>query len=94
MEWLRQGWHKEQWIALVVGLVAGVALVLVGRSGWAEFGAVMCAVGLRWAIWQIPPTGRSRAVGTPPDAWSRLGQLAVAALLITLVLEIALTPLR
>lgn len=94
MGWLTQGWDKEHVIALCVGLAAGIALVLMDKGGLAEFGAVLASVGLRWAIWQIPPPGRSRAVGTPPDGLSRLGQLAVAVLLITLVIEIATSPFR
>ena len=94
MDWLTRGWDKDQVIALCVGLAAGITLVLLNKGGLAEFGAVIAAVGLRWAIWQIPPPGRSRAVGTPPDGLSRLGRLAVTVLLVTLVLEIAMSPLH
>lgn len=94
MDWLTRGWDREHWIALSVGLAAGIALVTLGKGGLAEIGSVLSAVILRWGMWQIPPPGRSRAAGTPPDALSRLVQLAVAALLITLVLEIATSPLR
>ncbi len=94
MDWLRRGWDREHWIALGVGLAAGIVLVLLGKGGLAEVGAVLSAVVLRWAIWQIPPPGRSRAPGTPPNGLSRLGQLAVTALIVTLMLEIALSPLN
>ena len=94
MDWLTRGWDKEHVIALCVGLAAGITLVLLDKGGLAEFGAVLTSVGLRWAIWQIPPPGRSRVVGTPPGGLSRLGQLAVTVLLITLFIEIATSPLR
>ena len=94
MDWLTRGWDREHWIALGVGLAAGIALVTLGKGGLAEIGAVLSAVILRWGLWQIPPPGRSRAARTPPDGLSRLAQLAVAALLITLALEIAMSPLR
>lgn len=92
MDWLLRGWDREQVIALCVGLAAGGALVALGKLGLAEFGAVFAAVTLRWAMWQIPPPGRSRAAGSPSDARSRLAQLAVAVLLVTLMLEVALAP--
>jgi hypothetical protein len=94
MDWLTRGWDREHWIALGVGLAAGIALVTLGKVGLAEIGSVMSAVMLRWGMWQIPPPGRSRAAGTPPDGLSRLGQLAVAVLLVTLVLDIATSPLH
>ncbi len=94
MDWLTGGWDREHVIALCVGLAAGTALVLQGFGGLAEFGAVIASVGLRWAIWQVPPPGRSRAVGTPPGGLSRLGQLAVAVLLITLAVEIVVSFFR
>lgn len=94
MHWLTRGWDLEHRVALCVGLAAGIALVLLGKGGLAEFGAVFAAVVLRWAIWQIPPPGRSRAVGTPADGGSRLLQLAVAVLLVTLVVEIATSGLH
>jgi hypothetical protein len=94
MHWLLGGWDREQIIALCVGLAAGGALVMLGKLGLAEFGAVFAAVTLRWAMWQIPPPGRSRAAGTPPDALSRLTQLSVTVLLVTLTLEVILTPAR
>ncbi len=88
VDWLRRGWDQGHWVAACVGVAAGVALALMDASGLAEAGAVFAAVGMRWGMWQIPPTGRSRAAGTPPDGVSRLGQLAVAVLLITLTVEI------
>jgi hypothetical protein len=94
MDWLRRGWDREHWIALGVGLAAGITLVTLGKGGLAEIGSVLSAVMLRWGLWQIPPPGRSRAAGTPPDGLSRLGQLAVAALLVTLVLDIVTSPLH
>jgi hypothetical protein len=92
MHWLTRGWDRDHWVALCVGLAAGIALVILGIAGVAEIGAVGSAVLLRWAMWQIPPPGRSRAAGTPADAFSRLAQIAVAVLLVTLVLEIVLAP--
>mgnify|MGYP003430308776 CR=1 FL=1 len=94
MDWLLHGWDRQQVIAFCVGLVAGIALVLLGAVGLAEFGAVFAAVTLRWALWQIPPPGRSRASSAPPDALSQLGRLAVALLLVTLTLELVLAPLH
>jgi hypothetical protein len=94
VEWLIRGWDGPHLIALAVGLAAGVTLVAIGFSGYAEFSGALCAVSVRWAMWQIPPAGRSRASGTPPGAWSRLGQLAVTVLLVTLTLEVVLAPLR
>jgi len=94
MDWLTRGWDREHSIALGVGLAAGIALVTIGMGGLAEIGSVLSAVTLRWGLWQIPPPGRSRAAGTPPDGLSRLGQLAVAALLVTLMLDIATSPLH
>lgn len=92
MDWLTSGWDREHWVALAVGLAAGIALVVLGKGGLAEIGAVFAAVTLRWAIWQIPPPGRSRAMGTPPDGFSRLMQIAVAVLLVTLFFEIVTAP--
>ena len=94
MDWLKRGWDRDHWVALGVGLAAGIALVLLGKGGLAELGAVFSAVVVRWAMWQIPPPGRSRASRAPSDAASRLGQLAVAVLLVTLALEIAWSPLH
>lgn len=94
MDWLTRGWDREHWVALVVGLAAGIALVLLGTGGLAELGAVLTAVVLRWGLWQIPPPGKARRAAAPSDAFSRLMQLAVAVLLVTLVLEIVISPLR
>jgi hypothetical protein len=79
-------------VAAAAGLVAGLALVILGFSGLAELGGVSSAVGVRWSLWQIPPPGRSKAPGTPPNGWSRLGQLAVAVLLVILALEVVVAP--
>jgi hypothetical protein len=89
-----RGWRGPQLTALAVGLAAGVTLVIFRFSGYAELAGTSCAVLARWAMWQIPPPGRSRSPGRPPDGLSQLGQLAVAVLLVTLALEVALAPLR
>ncbi|MDX6647401.1 MAG: hypothetical protein QOK40_3128 [Miltoncostaeaceae bacterium] len=94
MEWLLRGWDTPQILALAVGLGAGITLVVFGLSGYAELAGTACAVIARWAMWQIPPPGRSAAPGRPPDGLSRLGQLAVTVLLVTLSLEVVLAPLR
>lgn len=94
MNWLTHDWDQTQWTAFGVGVAAGVLLVVLGFSGLAELGAVGVALTLRWAIWQIPPPGRSRAGGTPPDAGSRLLQLLVSVLLVLFVAEIVFAPLR
>ena len=88
MDWLTKGWDQGHYISAAVGLVAGVVLVLLGFGGLAELSAPLLSVIARWSMWQIPPPGRSRAQGTPPDGVSRLVQLAVAVLLFTLVLEV------
>lgn len=94
MDWLTHDWDQTQWTAFGVGIAAGLVLVVLGFSGLAEVGAVGAALALRWAIWQIPPPGRSRARGTPPDAGSRLLQLLVAVLLVLFVAEIVVAPIR
>lgn len=94
MGWLTQGWDQGHWVACGVGVAAGVALAILGASGLAELGGVLVTVLMRWSMWQIPPPGRSRAAGTPPDALSRLTQLAVVVLLVVLTLELATAPLR
>lgn len=94
MEWLTRGWDQGHWVAVGVGLAAGVALAVLGMSGLAELGAVAVALMMRWGLWQIPPPGRSKAPGTPPDAGSRLLQLAVVVLVVTLVIEIVMSPLN
>lgn len=94
MEWLTREWDQGHWVAGCVGVAVGVSLVLLGVSGLAEVGGVLVSLLMRWAMWQIPSPGRSRAEGAPPDAVSRLGQLAVTVLLIVLVLELATSPLH
>ena len=94
MEWLTKGWDQGHWVAVGAGLAAGVALAVLGMSGLAELGTVAVALMMRWGLWQIPPAGRSKALGTPPDAGSRLLQLAVVVLLVTLVIEIVMSPLN
>lgn len=94
MDWLSRGWDQAQWIATGVGLCAGVVLVVLGFSGLAELAAAGIAICLRWALWQIPPPGRSRATGTPRDGFSHVGRVAVVVLLVTLTLEIIATPFR
>lgn len=94
MEWLTRGWDQGQRVAVGVGLAAGVVLAALGMSGLAEIGAVSVALMMRWALWQIPPPGRSKAPGSPADSGSRLMQLAVVVLLVTLVIEIVLSPLN
>lgn len=94
MDWLTRGWDQAQWTAFGAGLAAAVALVVLGFSGLAELGGVLVSAGMRWAMWQIPPPGRSRATGAPSDATSRLAQVAVAVLLVTLAVEIGAAPFR
>jgi hypothetical protein len=94
VEWLLRGWDGPQIIALGVGLAAGITLVTIRFGGYAELVGVACAVLVRWAMWQIPPPGRSKAPGRPPEGWSRLAQLAVTVLLVTLSVEAVLAPLR
>ena len=94
MEWLTKGWDQGHRVAVAVGLAAGVALAVLGMSGLAELGAVLVSLMMRWGLWQIPPPGRSRAPGSPSDAGSRLAQLAVVVLLVTLVIEIVMSPLH
>ena len=94
MEWLIRGWDQPHYLCAAVGVVASLALVLLGWTGLAVVGGPAVAVCARWAIWQIPPPGRSRAEGTPPDGWSRLAQLAVAVLLVTLVVAVVDAPFR
>ena len=93
MEWLTKGWDQGHWVAVAVGLAVGMALAVLGMSGLAEVGAVGVALMTRWALWQIPPPGRSRASGSPSDSGSRLARLAVVVLLVTLVIEIVMAPL-
>jgi hypothetical protein len=92
VEWLTRGWDQGQRVAVGVGLAAGVVLALLGMSGLAEIGAVSAALMLRWGLWQIPPPGRSKAPGSPDDAGTKLVQLAVVVLLVTLVIEIVVSP--
>jgi len=94
VEWLTRGWDQGQWVAVGVGIAVGVALTALGMSGLAEVGAVGVALMMRWALWQIPPPGRSKAPGSPADSGSRLMQLAVVVLLVTLVIEIVLAPVN
>lgn len=94
MEWLTKGWDQGHWVAATVGLAVGVALAVLGFAGLAEVGAVLVALVTRWGLWQIPPAGRSKAQGPPSDFASRLGQLAVVVLLVTLVIEIVTSPLH
>ena len=94
MDWLSRGWDQAQWIATAVGVCAGTALVVLGFPGLALIGATGIAMCLRWALWQIPPPGRSRAEGTPSDAMSHIGRVAVVVLLVTLTLAILVSPLE
>jgi len=94
VEWLTRGWDQAHYLSAAVGVAAALALVLLGWSELAVVGAPLVSVGSRWAIWQIPPPGRSRAPGTPPDGWSRLAQLAVAVLIFTLVVAVLVSPFR
>ena len=94
MEWLTRGWDQGHRVAVGVGLAVGVALAALGMSGLAEIGAVSVALMMRWALWQIPPPGRSKAPGSPDDSGSRLMQLAVVVLLVTLVIEIVMSPVN
>ena len=87
-------WDQQQWIAAAVGWVTGIALLVMGQAGIAEVGALLAALVLRWAMWQIPPPGRSAAVGAPADSASRLGQLAVAVILVVLTLDLLTAPLH
>jgi len=94
VEWLLRGWDAPQIMALAAGLAAGIILVIFRFSGYAELAGAACAVLARWAMWQIPPPGRSKAPGRPPEGVSKLGQLAVTVLLVSLTLEVVLAPLR
>jgi hypothetical protein len=94
VDWLTRGWDQAHYVSAAVGAAAALALVLLGWSELAVVGAPLVSVGARWAFWQIPPPGRSRAPGTPPDGWSRLGQLAVAVLIFTLVATLVAVPFR
>ena len=89
MEWLIRGWDLGGVLAAAAGMVAGVVLVVWGQSGFGEVAAVLVAISALWARWQIPPPGRSRAPGSPPDAWTRVGRLVVAVLLVVLVADVA-----
>lgn len=94
MGWVTRDWDDKQWTSFGVGIAAGIALVVLGFSGLAEVGAVGAALMLRWAIWQIPPPGRSKAEGTPSNAGERMMQLFVAVLLVLFAVEIVAAPLR
>jgi hypothetical protein len=94
VEWLTRGWDQGHKVAVGVGIAVGVALAALGMSGLAEIGAVSVALMMRWALWQIPPPGRSKAPGSPADSGSRLMQLAVVVLLVTLVIEIVMSPVN
>ena len=94
MEWLTRGWDREHFICTTVGVAAGVCLVLLRARGLAEVGSLLVAVCSRWAMWQIPPPGRSRAPGMPADGLSRLGQIAVVVLGVTLLAEVAAAPFQ
>jgi hypothetical protein len=89
VDWLVRDWDQGSVIAFVVGAATGIALVLIGAHGLAELGAGLVSAGIRWSLWQIPPPGRSRALGTPADGWSRIAQVVIAVLLVTLLLELA-----
>jgi hypothetical protein len=88
VDWLMRDWDRWQAGCGMVGVIAGVALVLSGTSVVAEVVALTSAVGCRYASWQIPPSGRSKAEGSPPDALPRLSRLAVAVLIVVLVAEV------
>ena len=94
MEWLLRGWDGPEVMALVAGLDSGLVLVVFEFGAWAEIAGAFCAVLARWAMWQIPPPGRSRARGRPAEGFSQLVRLAVLVLLATLSLEIVLSPVR
>lgn len=94
MEWLFRDWDAHHRIAMGVGLVAGLTLVVMGRPGIAELGAILTALALRWAIWQIPPPGRSKAPGTPADGGARLAQLAIAVVLVILGVDVLAQAVR
>jgi hypothetical protein len=94
VEWLFRGWDAPQIMALAAGLGAGITLVIFRFSGFAELVGAACAVLARWAMWQIPPPGRSKAPGRPPEGLSQLAQLAVTVLLVSLTLDAVLAPLH
>jgi len=71
-----------------------VALVALDASGLAEFAALLVGVGTRWSMWQVPRSGRQRAPGTPPGALTHLLRITIALLLVVLLAEVVLAPLR
>jgi hypothetical protein len=92
MDWVRKNWDEGSWPSAGVGIVAGGALALLGHGGFAEIAALLVALCVRWAIWQIPPPGRSKAPGTPPDGGSRLAAVAIVVLAVTLLFELVRVP--
>jgi hypothetical protein len=94
VDWLTRGWDQAQYVCAAVGVAAALALVLVGFVALGVIGAPLLSVVARWSIWQIPPPGRSKAAGTPSDGWSRLAQLAVAVLIVTLLIAVIDAPFR
>jgi hypothetical protein len=88
MEWMVRGWRSGDTVAFCVAVAAGVALVVSGLGGFAVVAAVALACGVRWAQWQIPPPGRSRAAGSPDDAGRQLGRVATAVLIVVLAAEV------
>ena len=95
VDWLTRNWDQGHWVSAALGGGGGRwPWCWRGTRGWPWSGRRGAAVAARWAMWQIPPPGRSRAAGTPSDGWSRLGQLAVAVLMFTLVVALIDVPFR
>jgi hypothetical protein len=94
VHWLIEGWDQGSWIAAIIGAITGVTLVALDASGLAEFAALLVGVGTRWSMWQVPKSGRSRAAGTPPGALTHLLRIAIALLLVVLLAEVVIAPLR
>jgi hypothetical protein len=94
VEWLTRGWDQGHGVSAALGVTVGITLVATGFSGLAEVAAGAIAAAARWALWQIPPPGRSRAPGPPPDGLSLLARVVVAALGVVLLAEIVAAELR
>jgi hypothetical protein len=94
MEWLTKNWDRGHYLSAAVGIAAGVVLVLLHLNTLALIAAPLISLSARWSMWQIPPPGRSRAPGTPPDAAARLVQLVIAVLIVTLLVLVVDGPFQ